>query len=316
MSVQPRKFIYDTDPGVDDSMAFFLAMSSPELELVGVTTIFGNGGTQVTTDNALRLVESIERSDIPVVRGAEQPLLHPYHGHGDMVHGADGLGNSWMPSPQGKPTAGRAASFIVDTVLADPGAITLVAVGPLTNVALAVSLEPQIVSAVQEVIIMGGAANRAGNASPVAEANIHNDSAAAHIVFNAGWPVTMVGLDVTTATVMSPAFLEELGQTGNVATDFIARIVPFYLEFHQRQGVDGIYVHDSSAIAYALDPSIFRAEPVYVDVCVSTSRLNGKTTPDWRGQWNEPPNVQVCLEVDDARLRDLYWERVCSLELS
>ncbi len=310
MSSLPRKFIYDTDPGVDDSMAFFLAMASPELELVGVTTVFGNGGTRVTTENALRLVERVERTDIPVVRGAERPLLHPYSGHGAMVHGADGLGNSQMPAPQGSPTAGRAASFIVDTVLAAPGEVTLIAVGPLTNLALAVSLEPDIVPAVREVIIMGGAANRGGNASPVAEANIHNDSAAANIVFHAGWPLTMVGLDVTTATIMSPAYLEELGQTGNVATDFIARIVPFYLQFHQKQGVDGIFVHDSSAITYALDPSVFRSEQAYVDVCVSRDGLNGQTTPDWREQWQKPPNVNVCLGVDDARLKDLYRERV------
>ncbi len=310
MSSLPRKFIYDTDPGVDDSMAFFLAMASPEVELVGVTTVFGNGGTQTTTANALRLVETVARTDIPVVRGAEQPLLHPYHGHGARVHGADGLGNAGMPPPQGKPQAGRAAAFIADTVLAAPGEVTLVAVGPLTNLALAVGLEPDIVPAVREVIVMGGAANRAGNASPVAEANIHNDAAAAHIVFNAGWPLTMVGLDVTTTTIMSPAYLAELGQTGNIATDFIARIVPFYLRFHQDQGVDGIYVHDSSAITYAIDPSLFRSAPAYVEVCVSRDGLNGQTTPDWREQWQKAPNTNVCLEVDAARLKDLYWERV------
>lgn len=307
-----RKFIFDTDPGVDDSMAFFLAMASPELDLIGMTTVFGNGGTGTTTRNALRLVEYMERSDIPVVRGAEAPLLHPYRGRGASVHGADGLGESYMPEPQGTPAAGRAAQFIADQVMAAPGDITLIAVGPLTNLALAVSLEPDIVQAVREVIIMGGAATRPGNASPVAEANIHNDSAAAHIVFQAGWPLTMVGMDVTCTTIMAPAYLDRLFRVGNRATDFIAQIVPFYLNFHRQQGVDGIYVHDSSAIAYAFEPSLFTTRKTFVQVRVSEDGTDGHTIPDWRDQWGQPHNVNVCLEVDAERFKALYWERLTS----
>lgn len=308
---QPRhRIIYDTDPGVDDSMAFFLAMVSPELELVGITTVFGNGGVENTTANALRLVETVNRPDIPVYAGAGAPLMHPYRGRGALVHGRDGLGESNMPPSKLQPAAGRAAQFIVDRVMAEPGAITLVAVGPLTNLAVALALEPSIAEAVREVIIMGGAAHLPGNASPAAEANILNDAAAAHMVFAAGWPLTMVGLDVTRATVMSPAYLDALGQLGNPATDFIARIVPFYLRFYQSQDVDGIHVHDTSAIMYAIDPSLFGTRSAHVRVCTGEDGAHGQTLPDWRGQWGHKSTVNVCLEVDSERLRDMYMERL------
>ncbi len=308
----PRKFIFDTDPGVDDAMAFLLAMASPELDLVGITTVFGNGGLSTTTQNALRLVELVDRSDIPVVAGAARPLLHSYTGKGQNVHGKDGFGNTYMPDPAGKPKAGHAAQYIIDTVLANPGQITLVAVGPLTNLALAVSLEPRIVQAVRQVVIMGGAAARPGNASPVAEANIHNDSAAARIVFDAEWPLSMVGLDVTCATVMSPKYLQELSDIGNKATDFISKIVPFYLDFHRTRGEDGIYVHDSSAIAYAIDPSLFKVKTLPVHVCVQESIVDGQIVPDWAVAWSGNHKVNICMEVDSPRFLSLYKERLAT----
>ncbi len=310
--LHPRKFIFDTDPGVDDAMAFLFAMASPELELVGVTTVFGNGGIGTTTQNALRLVELVDRPDIPVVAGAARPLLHPYAGMGARVHGADGLGETHLPTPAGQPHPGHAAQFIIDTVMASPGRISLVAVGPLTNLALAVSLEPRIVQAVRQVVLMGGTALRPGNVTPVAEANIHNDSAAARIVFDAEWPLSMVGLDVTCASIMSPEYLRELSVMGNKATDFIAQIVPFYLDFHRSRGEDGIYVHDSSAIAYAIDPSLFTVKTVPVHICVEAGKVDGQTIPDWGVAWSGSNKVNVCLEVDSPRLLAMYKERLAT----
>ncbi len=308
----PRKFIFDTDPGVDDAMAFLFALASPELELVGVTTVFGNGGIRTTTQNALRLVELVDRSDIPVVAGAARPLLHPYTGRGARVHGADGFGETHLPAPTGKPQPGHAAQFIVDRVMADPGRISLVAVGPLTNLALAVSLEPRIAQAVRQVVIMGGSAARPGNVTAVAEANIHNDSAAARIVFDAEWPLSMVGLDVTCASIMSPEYLRALSKMGNRATDFIARIVPFYLDFHRSRGENGIYVHDSSAIAYAIDSSLFKVKTMPVYVCVEEGKVDGQTIPDWSVTWSGSSKVNVCLEVDSPRLLAMYQERLAT----
>ena len=205
-----KRLIIDTDPGVDDSMAILLALRSPEVQVEALTVVFGNGGVEQTTANALRVLEIARRADIPVISGANMPLLRPYRGKGYRVHGRDGLGDTNLPPSKSQPQPGHAAEYLVSRIMDEPGQLTLVAVGPLTNLALAVSLEPQIAQNVQEVIIMGGAATGPGNASPVAEANIHNDPEAAKVVFHAGWPLTMVGLDVTRKTVISPAYLARL----------------------------------------------------------------------------------------------------------
>ena len=160
-----KRILIDTDPGIDDSMAIFFALKSPEVSVEGLTTIFGNSSTETTTENALRLLELAGRTEIPVARGAEKPLLRPFGGDGWRVHGRNGLGEINFPPAQIKPDQRRAAQFIVDTIMNNPGQITLVSLGPLTNLALAVSLEPLITEAVCEVVIMGGAANARGNAS-------------------------------------------------------------------------------------------------------------------------------------------------------
>jgi inosine-uridine nucleoside N-ribohydrolase len=306
-----KRLIIDTDPGVDDSMAILFALRSPEIQLEALTTVFGNGGVEQTTANALRVLELAQRTDIPVIPGATTPLLRQYGGKGYLVHGQDGLGETNLPPPNSQPQPGRAAEYLASRIMAEPGQITLVAVGPLTNLALAVSMAPQIAQNVQEVVIMGGVATKPGNASPVAEANIHNDPEAAKIVFHAGWPLTMVGLDVTTKTVMTPDYLARLKEAGTPVTDFISDITPFYMRYYQQNaGIDGFHVHDSSAIAYVIDPSLFETQKAYVDVEIESQRAYGQTMADWRGQWEQPPNVNVCLDVDSARFLDLYFERI------
>lgn len=307
----PRRIIIDTDPGIDDSMAILFAFRSPEVKIEGLTTVFGNTGTAVTTVNALRLVELAGHPEVPVARGAEKPLVRPFTGEGWRVHGRNGLGEVEFPEPKGTPDPRRAAQFIVDMVMANPGEMTLVPLGPLTNIAIAASLEPRIAENVREVVLMGGAANRVGNASPVAEANIRNDPEAAHIVFHAGWPVTMVGLDVTRKTVMTPAYLEALRSANNPFTDFIAAITPHYLNFYRATlGLEGFHVHDSSALAYVIDPSLFETKQVYVDVEYVSPFYSGMTVADWRGQRGQDPNVNVCLDVDSERFLKLYQQRL------
>ncbi|HKZ70786.1 MAG TPA: nucleoside hydrolase [Anaerolineales bacterium] len=306
----PLQLLLDTDPGVDDSMAILFALQSPELDVLGLTPVFGNGGVGQTTCNALRVLEVAGRSDIPVAAGAATPLMRPYRGRGAVVHGEDGLGNNFFPPPKTQPLSELAAAFIARTVLNHPGEITLIAVGPLTNLALAARLEPRIVSAVKGVIVMGGAAHCAGNISPVAEANVYNDPEAAAVVFSVGWPLTMVGLDVTMRTVMTQAYLDELALARNPLTDFIARISPHYFNFyHQHYGLDGVYTHDPSAIAYAIDPSLFRTEraPIFVE---TEGRCAGQTVADKRKQWVESPEVNICIGVDSARLLKLFKERL------
>lgn len=315
----PKKIIIDTDPGVDDAMAILFALKSAEIELVGLTTIFGNVYTDLATQNALRLVEFAGRPDIPVAYGAELPLIVPLSYVADFVHGADGLGNTNQLPPQGQAVDQSAAQFIVDMVMAQPGQISLVPIGPLTNIALALALEPRIAENVAEVVIMGGAATVNGNVNPAAEANIIHDPHAADIVFSANWPLTMVGLDVTMKTIMSDDYLASLKAAGTRTTDFIYDISRFYRIFHDQYHLAGIHTHDPSAIAYIIDPTLFTTERGPVRVLTEGMAM-GQTLLDRRQHWLKPnawtdrPAVNVCLDVDSEGLLTLYKERITAAE--
>jgi len=311
-----KKIIIDTDPGVDDTMAILFAFNSPEVEVVGLTTIFGNVQVDLTTQNALRLAELGGRPQLPVAKGAAKPLVLPLEGVGDFVHGADGLGNTNQPPPQGQPLNMSAAQFIVETVMANPGQITLVPVGPLTNLALALALEPRLAQNVAEVVLMGGAAATGGNVSPAAEANIYNDPHAADLVFTAGWPITMVGLDVTTKAVMTEEYLRSLKASGSKFAEFIYNISRFYQDFHnQFYGSTDLHTHDPSAVAYVIDPTLFTTQQGAVRV-VTDGIARGQTLMDRYGQWEEPspwanqPVTNVCLDVEVDRLLALYKTRI------
>lgn len=307
----PQKILIDTDPGVDDAMAILFALRSPELEVLGLTAVFGNTHVETAALNALRLVELEGLGNIPVAKGAGRPLLIRPRGVGDFVHGADGFGGLNPLPPAGQVLDLPAAQFIVETITQHPHEVTLVPIGPLTNIALALRLEPKIVDLVHEVVLMGGAAYVPGNASPVAEANIINDPHAAAIVFGAGWRLTMVGLDVTMKCVMTNRYLEALGEVGNPATDLISAILPFYQNYHdEAYGMGGdIHTHDPSAIAYLLNPRLFQTEnlPVFVE---TEGNCLGQTVPDRNEVWSESHPTNVCLDVYSPGLLDLYWERL------
>ncbi len=316
-----RKIIIDTDPGVDDTMAIFFALRSPELDVLGLTTIFGNVAVELATTNALRLLEIAGRSDIPVAQGAHAPIAGRFNGPADFVHGADGQGNVELPPPSTHAIAQSAAEFIIEQVMAAPGEITLVPIGPLTNIALALHLEPRIAQNVREVVLMGGNAYEAGNATPTAEANIWNDPEAAEAVFAADWQVTMVGLDVTHKVNMTPEHLARYEQAQNPLAQHIARIVRFYRAFFERHypHLQGIYVHDSSAIAYVLDPSLFQVErwPIRVELA---GLGRGKTWPGVVGNvaregalpWEGRPPVNICVGVDAERLLEMELGQLTS----
>jgi len=303
-----RKIILDTDPGVDDAQAIQLVLATPELSLLGLTTVFGNAGTDLATANALRLLDLAGRTDLPVARGADKPLNGPYLGAADFVHGDDGQGNTFRPVSNRQPIGQTAAEFIVAQLNAQPGEITLVAVGPLTNLALALQLDPGIVDKVVEVVVMGGNAFCAGNATPAGEANIFNDPDAADIVFGAAWPVTMIGLDVTHKVNMTGKTIDQLATLTGPLNEFVAAAVPFYREFYERvNGIDGIYVHDSTVIVYLLAPDLFTFGhyPVRVDASEGIGR--GKTWPS-PGEsdleetpalqpWRNRPRVKVGIDV-------------------
>lgn len=316
MTAAPRKLLIDTDPGVDDAMAIFYALDSPELDVVGLTTIFGNHHTEVCTTNALRLLEIAGRTDIPVARGATRPLAMPYRGPADFVHGDDGQGNVFLPPPTTAPIAQDAARFIIDTVNAAPGAITLVPLGPLTNVAMAMILDPTMTSKLAGMVLMGGNAFCGGNASPSAEANILNDPEAADIVFGADCAITMLGLDVTERTIMTDAHLARLAGATNARAQHIAAITPFYARFYrERAGLDGIHIHDSSTVSYLLAPQHYetRSHPIRVDTGHSFGR--GRTIPalriaDHETPWSGRRAVTICTAVDSDAVVELELGRL------
>ncbi len=299
----PQQIIIDTDPGIDDAMAIFYALASPELDVIGLTTVFGNAHTTTCTQNALRLLEIAGRSDIPVAEGAHRPLAMDFRGPADFVHGADGQGNLDLPAPDTAAIAQDAAHFIVERVMAAPGRITLCPIGPLTNIALALLLEPRLADNLAAIVLMGGNAFTGGNASPAAEANILNDPDAADIVFGAHCPIVMAGLDVTEATFITGDQLEQIGTVDNPRARHASAILPYYREFNRREaGRDGIHVHDSTVISYLLAPQHYRSVqmPIRVDCGHGVGR--GKTWPanerHARGPWENRHPVTILTEVD------------------
>jgi len=306
-----EKIIIDTDPGIDDSIAILTALQSPELQILGLTSIFGNAEIEKTTQNALRLIELAGKSSIPVAHGSATPLVIPLLEIAMQVHGGDGLGNTNPAPSKGKPVEKSAAEFIVDCIQVNPHEVTLLPIGPLTNIALALKLEPGIVGLVKQIIIMGGAISTAGNISPVAEANFYHDPHAAGIVLGAGWPVVIVSLDVTHKTVMTQSYLDEIYGSKNPLTDFLKRILPYYQQFHdQFYGMGGaIHTHDPSAVCYLLDPGLYQTENVPVHI--ETSGLcMGQSIADRHHQWQNHPDVKVCMDVNAAGVLSLIKNRL------
>jgi inosine-uridine nucleoside N-ribohydrolase len=264
MTTSTLPVIFDTDPGVDDAMALCFALAHPRIELLGITSTFGNVTIGQASANALYLTQLAGRS-IPVAQGAGHPLGKPAEAPPDYIHGADGLGN--LPSrvaSDGRTIDSRsAAQFIVDMALAQPSQITLVPVGPLTNIAAALALEPRLPKLIKQVVLMGGAVKEAGNVSPVAEANIWNDPHAADAVFTAGFELAMVGLDVTYQVVVPVTMIEQLArQHQHPLADALLHAVHFYANFYASRFPDlkdnpGCFGHDVLAFIALLHPELF-----------------------------------------------------------
>lgn len=306
-----RHIIIDTDPGIDDAMAILFAFKAEALNVLGLTTVFGNVGIEQSTRNALSLIE-LAGVNVPVAGGAAAPLQIPLRPHPDFVHGKDGFGNIGWPAPTREPDSRSAAQFIVDQVRAAPGEVTLITLGPLTNLAMALELDPGIAPLVQEVVMMGGTVHTTGNVSPVAEANIINDPHAADVVFGAAWPVTMIGLDVTHQVLLKAAVLERIQQANPDQGDFLAQAAQCYFNFYRGAiGIDGCFFHDAATIAYALEPSLFGCRHGAIRVATEGLAI-GQTMMAPEGRtfvqpgWEDRPQVKVALEVDDVRVLNLF----------
>lgn len=271
-----KKVLIDCDPGIDDALALALAAGSPSLDIVGVTTVGGNVDLPLTTANALALREFLELGDVPVTPGSAGALMRETV-RATRVHGTTGLGDVVLPAPVLGPADGHAVDFIVDALKSAPGEITLVAVGPLTNIALAVRREPRVVEWARELVIMGGSYTR-GNHNPAAEFNMLADPEAAAIVFGAGWTVRMLGLDVTLTATITSGVLDRMRPLGRLA-DLLVPAAQFY-------GVvtaeGGPAIHDACAVAYVLDPALFTCVPAVVNVETAGQFTRGMTVTDFR----------------------------------
>ena len=320
----PRRVIIDTDPGVDDAMAILLALNSPELEVDALTVVAGNVEQPQGLENALKIVSLAGRCDVVVAGGAKHPLNQKLI-TAQFWHGKNGLAGVELPPSQCKADNRFGPDVIIEMVHAHPHEITLIPVGPLTNVALAVSKDPSIVPLIHDIVIMGGSVS-GGNVNGAAEANIYNDPEAAQMVFNAGWTVTMVGSDVGERTLITRKRLSELQASHGPQSDFVVQLADFYLTRSEKSGYSGAAMYDPLAVGTVIDPTLVTLKTMRVDVETRGEFTRGETVANRMGS-NEnnvlhgdhyeidgvvplTPNARVCVASDADRFLQLFVSRV------
>jgi len=324
VSATPKKIIFDTDPGTDDAMALMLALNSPELDVRAITVVPGNVTATQGLENALRMVSLANRCDIPVAAGAQHPLFQKLI-TAEFWHGKNGLADIELPPTKCKVDGHFGPDLIIQLVHASPHEITLVPVGPLTNIALAVSKDPSIVPLVKEVVLMGGSIS-GGNVNAAAEANIYNDPEAAQIVFQAGWPLTMVGLDVGDKTLLSQKYLDQLNLKHGPVNDFVHGVAQYLIALSAKFGSSGTPMYDPLAVGVAIDASLVKAPAMHVEVETRGEFTRGETVANRRGAVERnvlhgdryviegveqvSPNARVCTDVDADRFLQMFVSRV------
>jgi inosine-uridine nucleoside N-ribohydrolase len=324
----PRKVIIDTDPGTDDAMAIMLALNSPELDVRALTVVPGNVTAAQGLENALRMVSLANHCDILVAGGAQHPLFQKLV-TAEFWHGKNGLANVELPPSKCKKDPRWAPDLIIEMVHANPHEITLVPIGPLTNIALAIEKDPSIVPLVKEVVIMGGSIT-GGNVNAAAEANIYNDPEAAQIVFQAGWPLTMVGLDVGDKTLLTRKHIETLKRNPGPESDFIYKVADFLIGLSEKFGEPGTPMYDPLAVGVAIDSALVKAPAMHVDVETRGEFTRGETVANRRGAIERnilhhfpdgdryviegvdkvEPNAKVCTEVNAEKFLQMFVSRI------
>ena len=324
-STRARQIIIDTDPGTDDAMAILLALNSPELKVEALTVVPGNVTAAQGLENALKIVSLAGRCDVLVAAGAQHPLNQKLI-TAEFWHGKNGLANIELPASKCKADARFGPDLIIEMVHKYPHEITLIPIGPLTNIALAVSKDPSIASLVKEIVIMGGSIS-GGNVNAAAEANIYNDPEAASIVFNAGWPsLTMVGSDIGERTLLTRRQLEQLQAAHGPQSDFVALIAKYLLDLSDRFGFPGAAMYDPVAVGVAVDPSIATTQNMHVDVETRGEFTRGETLANRHntvernvlhgdrymieGLDRVQPNVKVCVDVKADRFLEMFVSRI------
>jgi len=299
----PTKIILDCDPGHDDAVAMLLAHGNPDIEIVAVTTVFGNQTVDKTTRNALSVAAVAGITGVPFAAGAHRPLVRTVETAGS-IHGESGLDGPQLPDATFELDSRHAVDLIIDTIMeSEPGTVTLVPTAALTNIALAVRKEPRIASRVKEVVLMGGGYN-VGNWSATSEFNIIIDPEAAHIVFNEDWPLTMVGLDVTHQALATPSVVAEIAAIGTPVAAFVGELMDFFAHsYKDEQGFDYPPVHDPVAVAYVIDPTVLTVRKAPLDVELTGTITLGMTVADLRAPAPDDCTTQVATGLD----ADKFW---------
>ncbi len=309
--IKPIPVVLDVDTGIDDALAILYALYSPRLEVLGITTCFGNGDIQTTTRNTLAIVE-LSGITVPVYQGAADPLVGAWSPQAEAFHGRNGLGEALVPEPCLRPQAEGASEYLIDVINARPGEVTLVTVARLTNLAIALKSDPHLASKIRQVVVMGGAAFVGGNVTPVSEANIWGDPDAAWVVFHSGVPLTMVGLDVTMQANIYDQQVRGLDASRPYST-VVQTALEFYLRAYNPEAPFGqrrAPLHDPLAVAVAEDATLCTTEMWPVDIEREGTITRGMTVVDRRGWITASPNAAVCRTVDAPRFLSEFCLRL------
>jgi purine nucleosidase len=302
--------LIDCDPGIDDALALLLAAASPELDIVAVTTVAGNSTVEHGTQNALGVLELAGRPAIPVMQGCATPLVKSLV-TAPETHGPTGMGYAQLPAPTHTAATGHAVQTLIDAADRHAGALTVVAIGPLTNLAIALRLAPRLATQISRCIVMGGAIRHQGNVTMGAEYNFWVDPHAAHVVLHSGLPITLVPLDVTYRCLFTADHARELLRAGTPVARFVDDATRFYIEFHrQYQNIDGCAINDALALALAFQPDLVRTQRLFVDVDINDTLSHATTYADFWNTTQKPANADVALEVDVPRFMRLFIDRL------
>ena len=303
-----RKIILDCDPGHDDAIAMILAHGNPNIELLAITTVVGNQTLEKVTYNARAVSTMINMTEVPIAAGCERPLVKEIEVAED-IHGKSGLDGPELPQPVTEVSGQHAVDVIIDTVMSEqPGTVTLCPTGGLTNIAMAIRKEPKIIERVQEVVLMGGGYHT-GNWSAVSEFNIIIDPEAAHMVFNAPWKVTMVGLDLTHQALATPEVREKIKAINTAPSQFVDELLEFFRTMYKKsQGFDFPPVHDPCTVAYLIDPTVMTTKAVPVDIELYGNLTRGMTVADFRYPMPENCHTQVAIDLDHEKFWNMIYD--------
>ncbi|MGA0850486.1 MAG: nucleoside hydrolase [Candidatus Nanopelagicaceae bacterium] len=305
-----EKIIFDTDPGIDDALALLLLAAAPELDLLAITVTHGNTSQEKCLSNALKLVELLGIEQVPVARGAQEPLVKELS-VAEETHGDGGLGYAVLPEPKVKPIQESAHDLIIRLVNENPGQITLLCVGPMTNIALALLKQPQIAKNIKRIVAMGGSIHYPGNSTPQSEYNVFCDPESYEIVLNAGVDFTLVPLDVTYQCLLTTQHIEQITLARPEIKNFIKESTRFYIEFHAKyQGIQGCAINDPLAAAILIDPTLVENRDYFLSVDLSGGSSRAKTIADHYGALKKAPNAKVSMTVEVDRFMKQFIERM------